>query len=383
MVFSSYFLWKGLNNLFLKNKKDLFSFLISGIIFGIGFYTYTSFRMAVPLFGIILVFLALLAWKEKKLKRFLCSSLVFFLATLLVALPIGIHFFKNPQYFSGRASQVFFFNQPNPIQALIKSILLHLGMFNFYGDQNWRHNLPSSPQLWPPIGILFLIGLFFVIKKTVQNIKQKSYYSLICYLFILSWFIVLLAPGFLTSEGIPHSLRSIGTIPIVYLFASIGLYLLYQWLKTKIKNKEILQKICLSFIVIVTIAQGYKYFIKWGKNEETQGAFCKPLVEIGRYLNSLPPNIKTVVIVNRNGVPVPWPEGIPMPAQTVMFIENTKYQSIRSQYLLPEKIDKIKAEESTIIVPLGYDQELFNRLENLFPEGKIKKINNNFSIYKI
>ena len=71
-----------------------------------------------------------------------------------------------------------------------------------------------------------------------------------------------------------------------------------------------------------------------------------------------------------------------MPAQTVMFIENTKPNTKRSIYLLPEDTKQIKIGENTTVVLMKYDQGLVNRLRQKFPEGKIEQ-KNHFWIYKI
>ena len=118
----------------------------------------------------------------------------------------------------------------------------------------------------------------------------------------------------------------------------------------------------LLFLFVVGFSEYNKYFIQWGGHPEVKNAFSSDYVEIGNYLNSLPPEIKKYVIVNMPGVPVPWPDGIPMPAQTIMFIENTKYGRPQSIYLLPEDLEKIKIEKETVIVALREDEKLFNKL---------------------
>ena len=73
---------------------------------------------------------------------------------------------------------------------------------------------------------------------------------------------------------------------------------------------------------------------------------------------------------------MPWPEGIPMPAQTIMFVENSKYGKIQSLYLLPEDIDKVKIEKKpTVFILINDDPELLERIKIIFPEGKVKKEN--------
>jgi len=303
--------------------------------------------------------------------------------TILVALPIGIYFFQHPQDFIGRAVPISIFTAENPIKEFGKSLILHLGMFNFYGDGNWRHNFAGSPQLFWLIGILFLIGIFFSIKELLASIKEKNCSLFTVHCLLLSWFFIMLLPGILTYEGIPHALRTIGVIPVVYIFAGLGAFYTYKWFNQNVKSKKLLILASLIFLLMTATLQFNKYFIQWASHPEVKGAFSSDYVKMGNYLNSLSPEIQKYVIVNMPGVPVPYPSGIPMPAQTVMFIENTKFGQPQSIYLLPENLDKIKLDDKKkVIVPMKYDENLFNELAQKFPQGKITR-ENEILIYEI
>ncbi|PIR72704.1 MAG: hypothetical protein COU42_00010 [Candidatus Nealsonbacteria bacterium CG10_big_fil_rev_8_21_14_0_10_36_24] len=336
LVFGFYFLFRG-----FRQKRVLF-LIISGIFFGLGFYTYISYRFVVLLLAITLW---LFYKKERQKKKFLLFAVYCLLFTVIIALPIGIYFLLNPGDFFGRAGGVSIFNSEKPFYELGKSIILHLGMFNLYGDENWRHNFSGSPQLLWPIGILFLIGL-------ILSIKNKNY-------LLLSWFIIMLLPGFLSFEGIPHALRTIGAIPPVFIFAGLGAFWFFEKVKFffKTKRQKIFFYFCfVLFLISIVFSEFDKYFYQWGKNLEVENAFSKNFVEIGNYLNSLPEDIDKYVIVNQAGVPVPWPDGLPVAAQTPIFIERVKFGKIRSTYILPKDLNKIKIDEKTVIVPLQYVQ---------------------------
>jgi len=372
LVFSFYFLFKG-----FREKKALF-FVISGIFFGLGFYTYISYRFVVLLLAITLICWWLVYKKQNLQKKFLLFALYCLLFTFITALPMGLYFLKNPQDFMGRATGVSVFVQENPVREAGKSLISHLGMFNIRGDSNWRHNFADSPQLLWPIGIFFLIGIVLSIKELVISLKRKTCSMFTVHCLLLSWFFIMLLPGVLSYEGIPHALRLIGVIPVVYVFAGLGAWWLFKKLKSfyKTKNQLIAFYLCLSILFLVLgYSQFNKYFYQWGKNPEVQGAFSKNYVAIGNYLNTLPDNVQKYVIVNQSGVPVPWPDGIPMPAQTLIFIERTKFGQIRSTYLLTEDLNQIKIDKKTVIVPLQYDDDLFSKLLILFPDGKFQEKN--------
>jgi len=372
LVYSFYFLFRGFR------RKHILDFIISGIFFGLGFYTYTSFRVAVLILPFVLIPHFFIYKQENSQKKFLLSIFYFLFSIFLVALPIGLYFLQNPQDFIGRATPISIFSTKNPIGEFIKSLILHLGMFNFYGDSNWRHNFSGSPILPGSLGIFFLIGIFLSFKEIFKksNYRKENLQLLSIFYFLISTFFIMLLPGILTYEGIPHGLRTIGVIPVVYIFSGLGGWWVYEKFRQNTKNQKLLLVACCLFLVAISLSEFNKYFVKWGKNPVVRDAFSTDYVIIGNYLNSLPAEFQKYVIVNRSGVPVPFPDGIPMPVQTIMFIENTKYGKTQSIYLLPENLNQIKINgRKTVVFPMRYDQNIFNQLQNLYPQGKIEKKN--------
>jgi hypothetical protein len=348
--------------------------------------------MAVLLLALVLILWWFIYKKQNLKKKFLIFAFSFLIVIFFVALPVGVYFLQNPQDFISRAGPISVFSQENPAKALGLSLVEHLGMFNFYGDPNWRHNISGSPVLFWPVGILFLIGLIFSIYRIYKSIKIPSpersrIFAL--FVFLTGWWLIMLLPAILSYEGIPHSLRSIGSLPPVFIFSGLGLGFLYQNIKERIKIKKGSVGFCLIIFSLILLAvsflfgEFYRYFVTWGKSGEVENAFSKNYVETGNYLNSLPANIEKYVIINQAGVPVPWPDGLPMPAQTVMFVEQTKFREPQSTYLIPEKLDKIKkTEKETVISLLQYDENLINDLYLKFPQGKIQEENGRW-LFKI
>lgn len=386
LVFSFYFLWKSLRqSLDHKNSNNiaLAPAIAGGIIFGLGFYTYTGFRLAVfLLFGVLLLWFFIYK-KNEQIKKFIRLSLAMLLAVFFTALPIGIYFLQNPADFLGRAAQTSVFAAPNPPYELIKSVVLHLAMFNIAGDNNWRHNLLGAPELFLPVGILFLAGIAIAIWR---SFGKNSLAEKLPYLALLLWFVVLLLPGALTCEGIPHSLRTLGVIPAAVIFCAVGGVALYQWLKSKLA-KKILIPVVIIFIAVIILQSYYSYFVVWAKNSAVEAAFTANLVDIGNLTSQLHNDgWQTIVVVNENGVPVPYPDGIPMPAQTVMFVEtencyNTNGRNVikscrpYSSYIKPNQLNTISASAKTAIVPLKDEQQIFDQLISFYHQGKISTKN--------
>ncbi|OHA61977.1 MAG: hypothetical protein A2117_00230 [Candidatus Wildermuthbacteria bacterium GWA2_46_15] len=369
LVWAFYLLFLGLR------QKKLWPVIIAGAVFGLGFHTYIAFRVA-PL---ILPFLLIPYWlsyrKENLQKKYLLLVTGYLLSVFIIALPIGLYFLTNPQDFIGRATGVSVFSSANPILEFAKSLFVHLQMFVFAGDSNWRHNLPGWPQLAPGLGVLMFLGLFLVVRDLIRGIRKRKWREVAVHGFLLSWFFALLLPGALTLEGIPHALRTIGVIPVAYIFVAVAVFWFYQ-LCSEYKVQPSLRRFGAILVLAAVVFLGFfdtgRYFFVWAKNPNVEGAFTVKYVQIADHLNSLPEETQKYVIVNESGVPVPYPDGIPMPSQTIMFLERAKFGKLRAVYLKPEELDKIKIDgRKTVIVLMKEDNNLAERVKNMFPDAKV------------
>ncbi|MBU1102706.1 hypothetical protein KJ853_03575 [Patescibacteria group bacterium] len=380
--------WSG----WLKAKSPphrLICFILAGIFFGLGFHTYISYRVAPLILIPVAIFSIIAYWGNFKnfIKEQLWKWAIFLFFVALTVSPLLLYFAKNPQDLIGRAGQVSVFSSASPIKELAITTVKTLGMFNIYGDCNWRHNYPCQPELYWPIGALFAIGFFFSVLEIFKpaNYRQQRWQLLAAHWTLLFMFFVMLLPAILSMEGLPHALRSIGTIPSVFIFAGLGLFFIFDGLKNLYlkKNLKLFTLYLLIFLLLggSAYAEYNRYFLDWGQREETKAEFTQRLVDQGNYLNSLPDDVIKYVMVNEDGVPVPYPDGIPMPAQTIMFIIQEKPNI---KYLLPSQNSQILiSPKPTVLLPLRYDGNLFSQLKEKIPDGKIEKINNEFSVFKI
>ena len=327
LVYAFYFLWRGLR------RSHWMDFFWAGILGGLGFYTYTSYRI-VPLI-MILVFINYWLFLKKDYhhqsyehtrNRFLGGFSLLMITAFFVALPIGVYFLKNPNNFMQRSSASVF-TQPHPFQELAKSVTLTLGMFNFQGDSNQRHNMADVPMLGWPIGILFVIGF---LKELIHWVRRKHGHLSPVYTLVFVWFFVMLLPGFLSTEA-PHALRTIGVLPIVMLFAARGLW----WLLTAFDNWETAthpwehnsrQMSSVATIALIAFlgATGFyeynRYFNIWALSQSTAEAFTANYVDIANQINALPTAQKKYVIVDAPAIEA---YGLPVSAETVMFLTDT------------------------------------------------------------
>ncbi len=357
LVWGIYFLLKSLNNWKLEIGNWKLP-ILGGLAYGLGFHSYIAYR-ATPL--LILIIIALYwfqnpaqiasqlygASKEWQIrKKILLAASGYILMAIIIFAPLGIYFIQNPQDFMGRTTQISIFSSPTPIKDLTMNILKTVGMFNFSGDFNWRHNYAGKPVLFWPVGILFLIGTMI----SIRRLFSKDFFAPI---FIFSWLVIAALPVVISNEGLPHVLRAIIMIPPIFVLAGFGGIYIYEKILTVINNNKInLLRWGVAIFIIILIIQGYQsYFIGWGKNPNVQGAFAADYVQIGRELNSLPKETPKYVIVEARGADV---RGIPMPTQTIMFITDTftpeKQKEKNIFYVLPDKINQIPQNSYTVIL---------------------------------
>lgn len=380
LVFSFYFLLKNLK----KDKKSIWDFLIAGAIFGLGFHTYISFRIAPLILIIILGYLLINNFSI--IKKYWKGIALFAIACTLIVLPILAYFMTNSQDAAERTGQVSIFNpevnKGNFPLTLTKTTGLSLGMFNFYGDPNWRHNFPGLPNLNIIVGIFFLIGIFFLFKQFFSKNEEKQVLgNKFAPVFLISWLLIMLIPAILTEEGMPHSLRAIGSQIPAFIIAGLGAYSIYLYLKQKNKN---LAKKTLILIPVIIILDFIVYFQVWAKKPEVIDQFTSRFVEISKYMNTLPASKSKYVIVNEPGVMV---NGFPVQAQTIKMLTYKKSNII---FLDENNIEKINFPNNSVLVPLREKEkmkELINKNPSVLSLNEVgintKYENTNFIAYLI
>lgn len=250
IVLSFYWFFKG-----LKSKKKI-DFILSGLVFGLGFYTYLPFRL-MPL--ILLIFLVYKIFSEKKFFKGYLKLLILFVLTMsIVSLPLWIYFLNHPDLFFARAGAVL---ERKEIFSNFLKVILMLG---FKGDLNPRHNIPGEPMLFLPVFFCFFGGFLMSMWRFLKGVEQEKYF------FLLIWLITMLLPSVFSTEA-PHALRTIGVIPVVYLFSGLFLSQTYEFLKRKFK------KIAIFVLFLFFFGIGYydvnAYFNRWAKMPEVKAAF--------------------------------------------------------------------------------------------------------------
>ncbi len=300
LTFSFYFIFRGLRT------KKWWDFAIAGFIFGLGFHTYIAFRIA-PLLLVVLFFLLLLQYGKKLFTNHWKHAIIFIIFMIISSLPIFYTLYSHPEFVNSRTSDVSVFanNNGNLPLALTQTITKSLLMFNVYGDQNWRHGFPPYPTLEPFTGLMFLSGILlsaiiFFVYLYRRFAKKTHNRKLVTHGLLLAWFFGFLAPEFLTNEGLPHSLRSIGVLPVVYIFAAFFINFLIERAQ---KHSHILYATTLIVMIALLFISGLcsivKYHILWAQSPNQASAFNQDLTDIAKYIQSLPED-KTIYVIANN-----------------------------------------------------------------------------------
>jgi 4-amino-4-deoxy-L-arabinose transferase-like glycosyltransferase len=342
LVWTLYFLIKAFRA--ASSRAAMAYAAIAGIVYGLGFYTYIAYRITPLLFLLFIPFF-------RKGKGFWKRTAIFVALIVITAAPIGVYFLQHPADFFGRTAEISVTNAKSPLGDFVVNLAKTALMFNFHGDYNWRQNISGAPELFWPVGILFvfgiILGLYFLWKswrkKTMPDDPENTFPLFSIYM-VFVWIILAALPAAASDEGIPHALRSILMLPPAMILAAMGGVWLYQWLATP-RYENFTRILSWIFIACVAFFGGYyAYFITWAQNPNVPGAFSANYVDIGNQINALPTSTPKYVIVSAGGV---MTRGLPMPAETTIFITNsflpTQAAAKNIHYLLPDAADTIPA----------------------------------------
>lgn len=373
LTFAFYFLFKGLRT------KKWYDFAIGGLIFGLGLHTYIAFRIAPAILIVMLIFLIIS--RKHFLREYWKHIVVSVIFMIISAAPMLYTFFvAHPEFWESRSDSISILspqvNQGHLWQTFSKSFSLSLIKYNFWGDQNWRHNFPPYPILDPLTGIAFAFGLIYAILKffrlTFLRFTKKIYDDkLEVYAFLIFSFFLMLVPEVLTAEGNPHALRSIGTLPFVIIFSAISFNYFFEYAED---HNRIFKKIILTIFIFILLSIGIfnsvKYHLIWAKKTETASSFEKNLMDISAYLKTLSSSQEKFVLAeNMQRIP------IKLFNQNAPNVEYVYFG--QAQYISP------KNKNNFIIIMTHKNNEIISLLQEKFPNLNLeeKKDDSGMSFY--
>jgi 4-amino-4-deoxy-L-arabinose transferase-like glycosyltransferase len=317
-AFTFYFLLQAVSA--TKRAQRYLWSILTGATFALGFYSYIAYRIMVPLMAVAILWpLAVDVIKSPRfvaIKRYFSSAVLAAIAALVAIFPLAYYFYTHPGSFVGRSGQVSIFNpdlnQGDLWGTFVKVSLESMRAYFYGGDLNWRHNVSGEPFLSIIISPFFAIGLigsiYLAIRYVVTPLKNKYDWK---YFLLTGWFFSMLIPSVTTAEGIPHGLRSIGTIPPVFIITAVGLMWVVAWAQKLITKywdyvPSWQQKLLSAAFTIKTIAfiaalilQAYiLYFIGAANSPENYHAFRSDLTVVSHYLNEQGSRENTYLVID-------------------------------------------------------------------------------------
>ena len=352
LTFSFFFLLRGIRT------KHHAPFIFGGLLFGLGFHTYIAFRIA-PLLLATLFILFIIQEGTQFIKTHWQNIILFCCCALITTMPMLYTFYTHPEYLQSRSADVSVFAQTDrPLsETLQETLSLSLLKYNVLGDQNWRHGYPPLPTLEPFVGTMFACGIitsiviaiqFFYLRVTRGNRNKKF----VIHMFLIAWFIALLAPEFMTTEGLPHSLRSLGTLPVVFIFAAFFIdFLLTIAQKHSLPAFITTSVIATTFLIYTGFFGILQYHVFWGNSSEQAHAFNKNLTDIATYVHTIPSDHHIYIVTGTM-------ERLPIQFLTTDMTNIT--------YLYPHDISLIDPTRQCIVIMPSEDTTLIDQLSTLF-----------------
>jgi 4-amino-4-deoxy-L-arabinose transferase-like glycosyltransferase len=353
-----------------SGKKRLIFAILAGICLALGFYTYPSFRMVVPIVGAL--FVVILIINREILKKYWPEMAIGFLIMLFIFAPLLVYFIHHPGEFAGRAGYVSVFNKDQNHGDLVGTFLQVAKktflMFFKDGDLNWRHNVSGYSMLNPWISFFFALGILYLVLIIALNFFKKTLFkkdylgNWFVYFFMIVWFLGMLAPELLTVESIPHGLRAIGAIPVAFLFAAMAIDIFLRKFESsfKLRNLSLLINLFLALIIITNLFYDYHlYFGISANSPEFYYAYRSDLTVVSEYLNQRDLKEKTYLVLDEYSVQTPEFLTAKYNQPYILVDPPTSYQTI----LNPK--DQVVFTQSTI-----FDAKKFAEYHN---EATIKK----------
>jgi hypothetical protein len=258
---------------------------LSGLLFGISFYTYTAARV-VPILA--LAWLAYgVVFRRKALRRHWRGILLALCVCAAVAAPLFLYLRVHPEL-DERVRQL-----GEPLQALRRGdfrplwygMLKTFGMFSFDSDARWTYGIPTRPILDPVSGTLFYLGLVLCLAQVGQAGSAMA----------LTWLVVVLVPSMVAPDA-PSTVRAIGALPVVYGMLGVAVAWLWQWLTRRGRWYRVSLAVALMALIVGNGVWTYHDgFISWASDPEVYWLYKTHFADIALYLDRQPNPMPSVV----------------------------------------------------------------------------------------
>jgi 4-amino-4-deoxy-L-arabinose transferase-like glycosyltransferase len=228
---------------------------VSGLFLGLVLNTYISSRFVPVVLGLFVAGWAFARSARTLILRRWRGWLLLIGTALLVFAPLLIYFLTHPGSFLMRAGGLSLFNPAlnhGDFWGLLgRSVLGNLGLFGFTGDPNWVYNIPHRPAMDAVPSVLFWIGFLLCLLRW----KQPRF------AFLLVWVAVMLLPGILAPDPIPHFLRTFGALPAACIVAALPAIELISFLSRR--SPDLRTAVPMAGGICLLLAAGWSGYRTW------------------------------------------------------------------------------------------------------------------------
>jgi DNA-binding beta-propeller fold protein YncE len=286
--------------------------------------------------------------------------LVFVLAAVMAFAPLGAYFLRFPKDFTARTSQASVsldIQREGSYEPLRQNIKKSLLMFNYRGDPRPRHNLPQEPMLDFGTAMLFLLGVGY----SFRHWKQSRHFLL------LMWLLLGLVPGILSlADSNPHSLRTIISLPAVFLLATVAADRAWEAVAQGLRGQAFPIRAALVVILLLLIGRAnyVTYFNQQAQNESVYYDFDPIQTEVGKQVKAMGHTYRIYVsryFTNHSDVKF-IPYGVPY------------YDFDLNAHLpLREEVD-----QDVLFILERNHAPFVTRLQHLYPRGIYREVNDRY-----
>lgn len=270
IIFSAAFGLAWLGAFAATRRTRILAYIGSGFFTGLSVWTHPTGRLA-PF--VLIGFTLWLLWQYPARRRWgwdtpLGGLITSGIIAFLVFLPLGIEFYRHPEFFFGHASEVSVFAErvsgDSPLTTLLENILHVLGMFSFAGDLGWTHGLAGRPVFDWPLAILFYIGAGIGAARLFTRRYAAAEDDRAALAIFAIWAAVMLFPSIL-SEAAPNYSRTLPALPALFVPAGLGI----AWLVNLRRPQLWIGPVAASLILLYSTGQmSYDYFVRFAQSQE-------------------------------------------------------------------------------------------------------------------
>jgi hypothetical protein len=274
MIFSGVFgfFWLGCRD------RRAWPFVVSGALAGLSVWANPTGRLTPFVIGGYALWIA---WRQREDKprpgvSLWAGLLLTGITAFLVFLPLGIEFYRHPDFFFGHASAVSVFAERvgggSPAMALLRHAVAVLGMFSVQGDRAWIHNLAGRPVFDLLLSIPFWVGVVIYARRLLQR-SDPDRDALVM---LALWAGVMLLPT-MFSDDAPNFSRSLPALPALFVPAGLGLAAIMDFVARPFRDRRnglaAGYAVAAFFLIVSGVLAVRDYFVRFPNAPEAYYAY--------------------------------------------------------------------------------------------------------------